>query len=345
MLVVNIGYFSTQGSVRPAGADAVAAVAVQFLASGKFWTLFSVLFGYGFALQFHRAAQRGQSFVAIYIRRMVILLLFGLAHSALHPSEILHRYALLGLLMIPLSRLSTRALLMVAGVAVLAPLGLPPAAGDVDPATTTAVYAFGTLPQVVAFNTMHLVRDAGDVRLLVPLPYFLLGFVLGRDRLLNHVSQHLTAIRRWRWMALALGLALQAAPVLMVLSSDETRSVMIGLVTVLMGLGSGLLGLFYASVVLLCSQTSSGGDRLRPFAAVGRLALTNYLMQTVVVTTLLYGYGFGLYGRLGVLAGLPVAVVIYAVQVVLSTWWLRRFRFGPAEWVWRSLAYGWRQPI
>ena len=345
MLIVNIGYFSSQPMERPEGANAVAAVAVQILVSGKFWTLFSVFFGYGFALQFGRAAARGQAFVSIYLRRMVVLLLFGLAHALLHPSEILHRYALIGFLMIPLRHASTRGLIAVGVASLLVPLALPTGGGEADAVTTTAVYTFGTLPQVLAFNALRFARDAFDVRVLAPFPYFLLGLGLARLRLLEDLPRYMGAIRRWRWVALLAGLGLQASPVLMALASEATRSLVVVVVTLLMSLGSGLLGLFYAAVLVLWTQTPSGLARLRPFAAVGRLALTNYLMQTVVVTTLLYGYGFGLYGHLGVVGGLPIALGIYAGQVVASNWWIRRFRFGPVEWVWRSLAYGWRQPL
>ena len=77
---------------------------------------------------------------------------------------------------------------------------------------------------------------------------------------------------------------------------------------------------------------------LRPLAAVGRLALTNYLAQSVVVTTLLYGYGFGLYGRIGMLEGLLIAVAVFGLQTAASVWWVARFQSGPVEWVWRTRA-------
>ena len=112
-----------------------------------------------------------------------------------------------------------------------------------------------------------------------------------------------------------------------------------------LGLGNGLLGLFYASVIVLLAQTPRWARRLDLFAAAGRLALTNYLLQTVIVTTLVYGYGSGLYGRVGTLLSVPIALAVFGVQVVWSNWWVRRFRFGPAEWLWRTLTYGQPQPL
>jgi len=75
------------------------------------------------------------------------------------------------------------------------------------------------------------------------------------------------------------------------------------------------------------------------------MALSNYLLQTAVATTLLYGYGAGLHGRLGIVTGLPLVGLIFLVQVVASRWWIARFRFGPAEWLWRSATYGCPQPL
>lgn len=75
------------------------------------------------------------------------------------------------------------------------------------------------------------------------------------------------------------------------------------------------------------------------------MALSNYLLQSVVCTTLFYSYGFGLFGQVGPAAGVLLSCAIYALQIPLSVWWMRRFRFGPAEWLWRSLTYGRRQRL
>ena len=81
------------------------------------------------------------------------------------------------------------------------------------------------------------------------------------------------------------------------------------------------------------------------FAAVGRTALSNYLAQSLVMTTVFYGYGLGLYGEVPRFWQQGFVAAFVAVQLLLSPWWLKHFRFGPAEWLWRSLAYGQRQPM
>ena len=98
--------------------------------------------------------------------------------------------------------------------------------------------------------------------------------------------------------------------------------------------------LAYAAGLLLLWQTARGARWLAPMAAAGRMALTTYLTQSVVCTLLFFGYGFGLYGRLGFTGMFLVTVILFACQMAASTWWLARFRFGPAEWLWRRLTYG-----
>ena len=98
--------------------------------------------------------------------------------------------------------------------------------------------------------------------------------------------------------------------------------------------------LFYASTLALLWQRPAWRRRLMPFAAVGRTALSNYLLQSVVCTTLFYSWGGSMYGTVSPLAGLAVAVPIYAAQVVLTAVFLRHFRTGPMEWLWRWVTYG-----
>ncbi len=201
MLVVNFGYFSQQGLDSRGGADAVGAPLVQFLADGKFWTLFSVLFGLGFALQLHRADARGARFAAVYVRRLLVLFLIGVMHALLHPLEILHRYALLGLLLLPLRQVSARVLVVVGVLGLAAPplvQGL--AFGEPAPAAESArVYSEADLPKLLSHNVTRFRREAIDIRVLAPFPYFVLGFYLGRQRVLETLAGHRAALARARW--------------------------------------------------------------------------------------------------------------------------------------------------
>ena len=110
-------------------------------------------------------------------------------------------------------------------------------------------------------------------------------------------------------------------------------------------IGGVTLALGYAATILVCVSFSAGQRVLAWAAPVGRMAFTNYLAQSLILGWIFYGYGLGLFGRLGVVAALAICLGLYTAQVIFSAWWLGRYRYGPAEWVWRSLMYGRRQPM
>jgi uncharacterized protein len=110
-------------------------------------------------------------------------------------------------------------------------------------------------------------------------------------------------------------------------------------------IGAPALSLCYASGLVLLTQNERWYARLAPLAAVGRTALSNYLLQTLIATSIFYGYGLGLYGQIGPAFGILLTLAIFGLQIPLSNWWVERFRFGPAEWLWRTLTYGKLQPM
>ncbi len=110
-------------------------------------------------------------------------------------------------------------------------------------------------------------------------------------------------------------------------------------------IGVPALSFFYVSTLVLLFQKEAWKKRLAPLAAVGRMALSNYLLISVVGTTIFYSYGLGLYGKVSPALGIALTVPIFTLQIMLSVWWLKHFRFGPAEWLWRTLTYGKLQPM
>lgn len=109
--------------------------------------------------------------------------------------------------------------------------------------------------------------------------------------------------------------------------------------------GSLIVGLGHIGLVMLLIKTGFVQNLLQRFAAVGRMALTNYLMHSVILTTVFYGYGFGLYSEVERFAQMGFVVAVIGLQLFLSPWWLARYKFGPVEWLWRSLTYWQRQPM
>jgi uncharacterized protein len=110
-------------------------------------------------------------------------------------------------------------------------------------------------------------------------------------------------------------------------------------------LGAGFFGdmglcLFIMTSIVLLYQNKKWILRFKPLAYTGRMALSNYLFQSIVCTTIFYSYGLGLYGRVGAALGLVLAIVIFIAQIFISKYWFKRYQFGPVEWLWKSLTYG-----
>jgi uncharacterized protein len=357
--------------------DRLASVATEALAEGKFFTLFSLLFGVGVAMQMGRAAKRGRRFAPFFVRRMAGLAAIGAAHAfLLWWGDILLYYAVLGLALVPLTRAPARRALRWAATAAALPLvlnlglfGLTTLAAfdeeaqqalaadtatriaDAQSAAATAVDAYrgtdlGAMIAVRAsewsFATTGLLLN-GMVFLILAM--FLVGLAVGKLGLLEDLGRHAGTLRRARLTGFLVGVPATVAW-LAVRPPDPFTFDASALVSVVgFVLGAPALSIGYAATVALATRDPAWRRRLAPLAALGRVALSAYLMQSLVMTTLALGYGAGLYGRVGHAGATAIAIALLAVQVPLATWWTHRFRFGPAEWAWRSLTYGRPQPM
>jgi uncharacterized protein len=353
--------------------DRIVTLAVDFFATGKFFTLFSFLFGFGFAIQMIRAKQKGVPFVPRFARRLLVLFAIGLIHALLiWYGDILVSYALIGFLLILFRNRSPRALLIWASALLLVatlliggfmglmelsrmvPEGraalaqveaqtLAQTEGDV--ARDLAIYGGGSYGEIVR----ERISDYGGLlfgvlfMVLPILAMFLLGLYAGKLGILHDPAAHLTLLRRVRFWGLLLGFGLS----LLLVIGQMRLSLFGALFSELLhfSLSGPLLSMGYAATIVLLAQHERWRSRLAPLGSAGRMALTNYLLQSLICTTLFYGYGFGLFGQVGAALGIVIALVIYALQIPFSMWWLRRFQFGPMEWLWRSLTYGAWQPM
>ena len=368
ILLMNIEWFTRPlrdiGGGLPADAataDQVAGWLVLVLVEGKFWLLFSLLFGAGFTVMQQRAQADGRPFAAAYARRCVLLLLMGVAHAVLlWPGDILHTYAIAGLLMLlffaragEITRLAAGLLLfalptLLMTASTLAFLMMPSlgdAGGDdVAYATgmqaTAQVYAEGDWATVTAQRAADFAWLLSNDLFLVPiaLGIFLIGTWLLDAGPLSRPASH----RRWHrgavWVALPAGLALSVGSALVSTGPvDGGYRAADMLAQWLAWIGAPLLSLGYVGVVALLSLRPRTGDFLREWIAPsGRMALTNYLMASAICSTLFYGYGFGLWGQVPRAAQPGIVLAVMVLQCVASRWWLQRFRYGPTEWLWRA---------
>jgi len=371
VLLVNLRSFSLyefitqpqRGALPSAAWDRAIALAMQLLIDAKSITLFTLLFGVGFALQTTRRANKADG-TRLYVRRMAVLLAIGLVHAYLFWwGDILRYYAVFGLLLLAFTKLSTRTLAVLGVcVALVLPVLLQPVVPDLLPAQASrpqAAAAAWTAFVSGDWATMLQGNLARDMRMRVAiwwLPLFvfgrlLIGMAIGRAGVL----QESVAKRRFwvRLLRASLVVSVVASVLLALGDHDSTGAVGSWLQGGIGSIAAQLLreaaplaqGLFYMAAFVLLFQRAAWRHWLRKLAPMGRMALTNYLAQTLFGIGLFYGVGLGIGPQFG-LVGIAVAGVgIFALQALFSCWWLGRFRFGPAEWVWRSLVYGKPQPM
>lgn len=343
---------------------------------GRFYRLFAFLFGLGFALQMARLQARGIRFVPLYFRRLFILFLFGVVHTTLFwQNDILTVFAQFGVLLLLMRNLSDRSLLVAAVICLLAShvyyyasTGLRdfrqplteqvleecPERRDAEQAMQEAethrIRSEGTFMEVARWNIRTTLEWRSSIQVQLALMgeeflMMLLGLYAGRKRIIQNMPQSIPFIKKIAWWGLAVGAVGHIlVPVLSEWSNHlEYRQFAITARLILVDLQTAGLSLCYASVLALVLYRT--GWRWRPVSALGRMTLTNYLLLSIIVTTLLLDYGAGLYPDISIVGGLVLSVLTIVVMMLFSQAWLRRFRFGPAEWLWRSLTYGKRQAL
>src|SRR5437773_6973874 len=368
ILIVNMQLFSTPEGLP---VDGTAERLIYFFAQEKFKALFSFLFGLGLAVQMMRAEARGAHFLPLYARRLCVLFLIGVAHFLLvWDGDILHDYALLGFVLLLFPRSSRKTLLVGAGVLLAITMlfyGITTYSsitshvspqmkewityenGAEDNGTSddfSDTYARGSYAEMVTLRESELPRDMSpDTDDAYVLAIFLLGLYAGRRRIFHDVSAHLPFIRRVQRWGLVIGVAGNAAFAVGGSFDPSPTSVTQNVGRLCLVVAAPALMLFYASTIILVTQRETWRRRLAPLAAVGRTALSNYLLQSLICTTIFYRYGLALFGKVSPSLGVLLTITIFLIQIPLSVWWLRRFQFGPVEWLWRSLTYWQRQPM
>lgn len=425
--LMNVEFFNRPladlGAGMPAdlhGADLWASWFIHTFVRGKFWTMFSLLFGMGFAVMLLRARQSGRAFVPSYLRRALVLALFGVVHGVLvWEGDILLGYATGAmLLLLALFGRAWQGLAIAAGIGAVAwLLALPQAYGFVavvgmaglvgfylrrpgpadqrplraglalylapvllltlgaaismvvprpvvEPAQTMQsrarlaehqygvdreerVMSTGRYAEAVAVRALQFGREymeqAGFMAFVLGL--FLVGMWLVQSGVMQEPQRHLPLFRGLAWVALPLGTVLVVASSLVAtrhvpMQNDREWQLAMGLQL----LGNLPMTLGYMAVVVLALQRAAWRRLLAWLAPMGRMALTNYLMQSVLGTLFFYGYGLGHWG-MPRMQQVAYVLVVFLLQLLLSRWWLARFRFGPLEWLWRWATYGRRPPM
>jgi uncharacterized protein len=326
---------------------------IDIFAQASFYTLFSFLFGFGMVIFIDRAKEKGLNFKRLFIRRLLVLLFIGLIHAFLiWHGDILISYALIGFILLFFSNARSKTLLTSGLSILLIPAlllsglllfisFLSPEQGHLQKNETLynesiQNYKYGTFIEVTTqrIHDWYYVNNIENFLFLVAaiLPLFLLGAYVAREKWFNQVSIHRKAIQKMWLISLVIGTPTKLLPYF--------TSQNIGTDFLQDSIGGPALALFYGTTIVLLMEGQRWKKLLKPFSYVGRLSLTNYLFQSLICTTIFYGYGFGLYGEINHIEGVILTLGIYVIQIIFSYLWLKGFQYGPMEWVWRILTYG-----
>lgn len=384
IFIANLGGFSffngDANIVSPwivEGGDDIMEFFHAMLIEGKFYSIFSLLFGWGIALQIKRSQANGSNSIKTIKRRLTVMLLLGAIHLLIWPGDIVFFYALLGFVLLAFRRFSDKTLLITAALLILSPillyalkmhfpvlnhpseilyhtgnqldtkmLGINSEATYIKFVQTSGWYEVG-LSHISGFFYRY-----GYLLFVSRIPkvigVFLIGYVIGRSDFYKNLKQNKKTVR---WIiALGLLIGLPANFILAYFMSkfggDYYKLKPNGWYqTVAYALGVVPLALAYVGMLMLFFQVKIGNRLLMLVAPVGKMAFSNYMMQSLIGNFIFLNAGLGYEGKVGPVYYTIFGLVVFIFQIILSTIWLRYFQYGPVEWLWRSLTYGKRQPM
>lgn len=336
---------------------------LDLIITAKFYTLFSMLFAVGFYLQFSKHQKESVDFLRIYRRRLFILLIFGLIHSLIWFGDILLMYALIGFMLILFRNIKIKNLfgwalffILLPGLIDLAslpffhapvPISAENSAAvahatypDMTPQAVFDTFQQGTITEIFFLNIHNLIWKwlsyFPSGRFLTTFGIFLLGYYLGANRFFTEKRKSTSLCIS----SLIIGLLTTISAQILggnpyqfpaTLSNTFYKMLLIA--------GQIFMCIFYITLIIKIEQTSIGEKALKYLKPVGRMALTNYLLQTMILIIIFYNFGFNLFGSVGLIDIVGIAILILIMQIIGSNLWLIYFRFGPFEWLWRCLTY------
>jgi uncharacterized membrane protein YeiB len=304
IILVNILPLLAVKVPEPGSADAYYQRFLFLFVEGRFYTLFSFLFGVGFYLFISRANSKGKNGYVLFLRRVTALFILGWFHVKFHPGEALTVYAVTGFLLLPFYKVKKEINLGIGLILLL------------------------------SFSLMAF-------KLFMVVPLMLLGITAGQYRIFEGLAEKLKKVSIFTALLLIVSIAgliyqyqhVPANPFGFYTGVDEATYTFLSIGIMIGPLVSAL----YVGVLILLLQFPFVQNLLSPLKSYGRMALTNYIFQTVFIY--LAGYVFNWFDTLSYLQSLLVCVTVYAIQLIFSVFWLRYFRYGPLEWIWRIVTY------
>lgn len=344
-------------------ADRYVRYLLYFFIDGKFYTIFSLLFGIGFSIILENVAKRGGSAMRIFYRRMIVLAFIGALHLMfIWSGDILLLYALLGMLLPFFRKLSDRILLTVASVLLFVPIVIDflceATQTDLSAPVVQMQQMFCARFGITDDNFAYWLRDASSYkevfqfliqgalvriqefidgnRYFKVLGLFIIGFIIGRQHLYARIEEK----RMWLKKVFGAGI-LAGVPVSVLYAYSAMNSHPWGLAVHSLLYFFGVYPMAFAYISGICLLLLKNPDLtvFHRFVAPGRMALTNYIGQSVIGILLFYGIGLGLGAGIGLGLVVLIAAGVWILQAIISRVWLHNCQFGILEWIWRMLTY------
>ncbi|MEK4083282.1 DUF418 domain-containing protein [Psychrobacillus sp. FSL K6-1415] len=326
---------------------------IDIFVQGSVYPLFSMLFGYGLAMQYMKSEANGSPFSKFAVRRLSVLLIIGCIHAFLiWAGDILITYALAGFVLILIIRLKPIWLLLISIFLFLIPNGLlnglvylgsliePDAmviyTGIQEIEASIVAYGQGSWGDIFSQRLADWLYMSGNGLIIISMlftivPFLLLGAAAAKWKLIERARELKLFWIITVLVTLIAGTAIKWLPYLteanlFTMSVQDT-------------FGGPLQAIAYAGVIAMVCSIPIGAKILSPISKAGRMSMTIYLMQSIIATTIFYSYGFGLYGKIDISTGTWMAVGIFALQIVFAEFWFMKFKQGPVELLWRKLTY------
>lgn len=342
---------------------------IKFLFEGKFYTLFSLLFGYGFWIFMNKKVETG-SIIPVFRRRLAVLLLVGVLHIVLlWAGDILFFYAIFGFFLLLYRKSSDRKAAIWGAVLILLPaivtaltwgmmaLGssFPEGKAAIDASAAESfrsinemiersrqAYGHGSFSEIVHARIKEWTALLPGLLFFYPavLGTFLFGMLAARKNLAVSNAANASFFRKCLPLSLPIGIVGEAVYTYASYHADMAMpNRMSVLASFSHAVGAPALTLSYIGLIIVLFEKGRLSRLWNALVPVGRMALTNYLMQSLICTTIFLSYGLGMSGKLNTLQGIALVVLIYSLQILYSRYWISEFRYGPAEWIWRRLTY------
>jgi uncharacterized protein len=339
-------------------ADMIVLGFIGIFISGKFFMIFSFLFGMSFFIQLDKSDD-SPAFLFRFAWRLIVLFIIGLGHHLHYRGDILTIYAVLGFGLLLCYKLPDKFLLVLALLLVFDTPAILQRTFDILLSNSASPFPIGDEKELeIYYSTLksgsyldmlranfYEFKSKFDFqilsgRLYITMGLFLLGLYAGRKKVFENIPFFKKLIRLGLWMLLGcVVFAGLLALIIFVAKVEMSQAVQFLLGGTVYDVFNIALAAIYVGLIVTAFQREKWHRRLMNFYEVGRMGLTSYLMQALIGTWLLFSYGLALLGNFGASVWAAISLMVFIFQIIFSKWWLGRFQYGPAEWLWRSLTY------